>query len=500
MRTKKTSGAMLISIAIHFLLVLIAGLYFVTHTQTFNNFIGVDVFNTPKPPNPPQVREHIIKPIHKSTGMVENLFVADPVGTQPRLTNIKAKDTDYFLNLTAPPDFSNPPRKKSRIGNLNAPINPNVPRIVNPDVPKLELTTTVDLPVSISPNTLPDGSPTTSLPSAGAAHIRRGLAGVVQVKVEWTRPFGLSMVENVGVTESALEHLVSGMTLGHVEIPSTNDGDPCGVVIGRGRDISGVFRFARVRHTLSDWWADSSALNTLAKWLNEKTKIKTDMNVDGGSIRLTDANLQKSPLVFMTGHDPAFTRSRNLLGRQYGGGKMDNRFTEAEAAGLRKYLVEKGGFLVFDDCGVNAPAQAMVRLFFSQMRYVMPEYQVERIKNSHEIYHTFYGMGGPPVGFDIYWWGTRPPRRNYLEGISVGEKLSVLVVRRDYMCAMESVSVPTRSAHYSPNVYRFMTNVVVYALTTGGISNYSRYVPEKALTEHKLPTRAPKAAQIGATQ
>ena len=42
---------------------------------------------------------------------------------------------------------------------------------------------------------------------------------------------------------------------------------------------------------------------------------------------------------------------------------MDNRFSEAEAAGLRCYLVEKSGFLVFDDCGVNAPAQAMVRQF-----------------------------------------------------------------------------------------------------------------------------------------
>ena len=93
-------------------------------------------------------------------------------------------------------------------------------------------------------------------------------------------------------------------------------------------------------------------------------------------------------------------------------------------AGMRRYLVERGGFLVFDDCGVNAPAQAMIRLFLAQMRYVMPEYQIERIANDHEVYDNFYEMGGPPVGFDIFWWGTRPPKRNYLEGISVGEKLS----------------------------------------------------------------------------
>lgn len=494
MGTKKTSSALLTSIAIHTLIVLIAALYFVTHTQTFKNIIGVDLLNTPEPPKPPQVREQIIKPVHKSTAIVKKMFVADPIETQPRLiASVQHKHSQP--QKTSEVSISN------RNVKVRTPIDPHVPEIVNPNLPKIEMTTPAELPVSISPKNSPVIGPIASLQTAEPVHhIKRGVAGFVQVKVKWTRPFGLSMAEHVGVTESALANVVRAIPFGHTEIQAQNDGDPCGVVVGRGRDIRGVFRFARVRHSLSDWWADSSALNSLAKWLNEKTKIRTDMNVDGGSIKLTDANLQKSPLVFMTGHDPAFTRSRNLLGRPYGGGKMDNRFSEAEAAGLRKYLVEKGGLLIFDDCGVNAPEQAMVRLFLSQMRYVMPEYTVERIKNSHQIYHNFYGMGGPPVGFDIFWWGTRPPRRNYLEGISVGEKLSVIVIRRDYMCAMETVSVPTRTAHYSPGVYRFMTNVVVYALTTGGISNYSRYVPEETFTEHKLPTRAPQEAQIGATQ
>ena len=138
----------------------------------------------------------------------------------------------------------------------------------------------------------------------------------------------------------------------------------------------------------------------------------------------------------------------------------------------------------------------MVRIFLAQMRYVMPEYHVERISNKHEVYNNFYKMGGPPVGFDIFWWGTRPPKRNYLEGVSVGNRLAVIVNRRDYMCAMETVSIPTRSVHYSPGVYRFMTNVVVYALTHGQISDYSDYVPEHALTKRELPTRPPHAASV----
>jgi len=36
---------------------------------------------------------------------------------------------------------------------------------------------------------------------------------------------------------------------------------------------------------------------------------------------------------------------------------------------------------------------------------------------------------------------------------------------------------------YSPGVYRFCTNVVVYALTHGGISDYSHYVPEDRVVD-----------------
>ena len=84
--------------------------------------------------------------------------------------------------------------------------------------------------------------------------------------------------------------------------------------------------------------------------------------------------------------------------------------------------------------------------------------------------------------------------------MSVGDKLSVITVRRDYMCAMEAVSLPTRSVHYSPGVYRFMTNVIVYALTSGDISDYSGYIPEDLLAKRALPTNAPQAAKIGALE
>ncbi len=489
MSAKRTSGALMTSLVLHAVIAFIAGIYLVTQTEQFKDLVGADVLKPQEPPKP-KVRKPVVKPVIKPTVPTQNTVIVEPVQVQPRVTTAFVAKSSFQPQTVL--EFSN------QTVRVDAPINPNVPRVVTLNAPVPTVVTHADLPVSDAPGALAFSAPVATAPSAGPANIGRGVAGsVVQVKVAFERPPGLAMVENVGAARDALGDVVENITLGNVEVPPLPRGEPGGRVIGKGRDIRGVFRFTRIRHSLSDWWADASSLNALTKWLNERTKIKTDMNVEGGALKLTDANLFKTPFVFMTGHDPSLVRSRNLLGRQYGGGKMDSRLTETEAAGMRRYFVEKGGFLVFDDCGVNAPAQAMIRLFLAQMRYVMPEYQIERIANDHSIYDNFYEMGGPPVGYDIFWWGTRPPKRNYLEGISVGEKLSVIVVRRDYMCAMESVSLPTRSVHYSPGVYRFMTNVVVYALTHGQISDYSGYVPEDTLAKKELPTSAPEAAKVG---
>jgi hypothetical protein len=492
MSAKKTSGALMTSLIVHGVAFFVTGIYLVTQTQQFKDLVGAEVLQAKEPPKP-QVRKPVIKPVIKPTVPTTNTVVVEQVDVQPRVTTAAVVRPTAVQPQTVL-DFSN------KVIKLRAPLNPNVPKVTNPNQPVPQVVTHADLPVSDAPGALAFSAPVATAPSAVPANIGRGVGGIIQVKVAFARPEGLAMVEHVGAARDALSDVVENITLGNVEVPPLPRGEPGGRVVGRGSDIRGVFRFTRVRHSLSDWWADASSLNAWTKWMNERTKIKTDMNVEGGALKFTDANLHKAPLLFMTGHDPALTRSHNLMSRQYGGGKLDNRLSESEAASLRRYLVERGGVLAFDDCGVNAPAQAMIRLFLAQMRFVMPEYQVTRIPNDHEMYSNFYEMGGPPVGFDLWWWGTHPPKRNYLEGVMVGDHISVLVFRRDYMCAMESVSLPTRSVHYSPGVYRFMTNVAVYALTHGSISDYSGYVPEDTMAKKKLPTSAPEAAKIGAVE
>ena len=490
MNVKRGGSALVISVALHGLAALVLGVYLVTQTEAFKDLIGAEVVQVKEPPKP-KVRKPIIKPVIKPSIPTTNTVVVEQVQVQPRVTTAAVVRPTTIQTQTVL-EFANKPIR------VNAPINPNVPRVITNTQP--QVVTHTNLPPSDAPGALAFSGPVAAAPAGLPGGIARGIGGAVQVKAGvFARPAGLAMVKEVGVERDVLGDVVKDIGLGDLEVPPLERGEPGGRVIGRGRDIRGVLRFTRIRHSLSDWWADASSLNALTKWLNERTKIKADMNVEGGAVKLTDANLMKCPIVCMTGHDPALTRSRNLMGRQYGGGKLDSRFSDTEASNLRKYLVERGGVLTFDDCGVNAPAQAMIRLFLAQMRYVMPEFQIERIANDHDIYNNFYEMGGPPVGFDIFWWGTRPPKRNYLEGISVGDKLSVLIFRRDYMCAMESVSLPTRSVHYSPGVYRFMTNVVVYSLTTGKISDHSGYIPTDRLAAQALPESAPQAAKITAT-
>ncbi|MBT5536330.1 DUF4159 domain-containing protein, partial [Candidatus Poribacteria bacterium] len=205
---------------------------------------------------------------------------------------------------------------------------------------------------------------------------------------------GISLVEHVGAELDGLGDMGVTVTVGAADVLPLPRGQPGGRVVGRGKDIRGVCRLVRVRHDLSDWWADSGSLGTLAKWLNEKTRIKTDLDVAGGALRLTDPDLMKAPILWMTGHDPSLARSYDLV-PEGGGRNLDGALSDAEIYGLRRYLVDKRGMLIFDDCGLRAPGQAIIEVFQAQMRRAMPEYGIKRLPNDHPVYRTFYDLGGP---------------------------------------------------------------------------------------------------------
>jgi len=490
----RTSFAFTLSLILHGLGAVVLTLYILVEKQIIPNPFAAE-FVQPPPPPKPTIRKPEIKQIPKPVVITDQPVVPVQQTTQRVTTAAVIKTSNIAPNETVL-EFA------PKAIQVNAPINPAAPRVINPNVAVPLVVTAANLPVSDSPEALAFSAPVAGSgvgagPSIGRAIVGGG-TGFGRVGIQGGKLAGISLVEHVSAKIDGIGDMAQTLTIGAVDVLPLPKGEPGGRVVGRGKDIKGVFRLVRVKHNLSDWWADSSSLNALAKWLNEKTQIKTDMNVEGGAVKLTDANMMKSPLLWMTGHDPTLVQSRSLV-REGGGGKLDNQLSEAEATALRKYLVDKQGLLIFDDCGVNAPAQAMIKIFQAQMRLVMPEYGIERLPNDHEIYSNFYELGGPPVGFDIFWWGTRPPKRNFLEGISVRDKLVAMMIRRDYMCAMEAVNLPTRSVNYSPGVYRWATNMVVYSLTHGNIADYKDYVPEDTLAKQAVPTATPQSTRISAT-
>ncbi|MDE0300392.1 MAG: DUF4159 domain-containing protein [Candidatus Poribacteria bacterium] len=246
------------------------------------------------------------------------------------------------------------------------------------------------------------------------------------------------------------------------------------VLLGKGSDLEGHIRLVRLRHSLSDWWQDPTALPSFMKWLAENSPLRADMNFKGGSLRMTDPDILYAPIVFMTGHDKDITVSRGL-GKD---GPLTGEFTPAERAALRTYVIERGGMFFFDDCGFNGLFAQQVAL---ELDRIFPEYPLVNIPHDHEIYKIHYQLSAPPTGGDVFWGSENSPKTSkfkYQKGISIGRRLGVVFNRKDYMCSMETAEIESRTMlrmRRSPDVHRFMTNLLIYTMRYGGNTDRSNY-------------------------
>jgi len=481
-----TTQSLLISLVIHGIIILILGTYLVyTQSPPVKEWIS-NVFLKTLKSDEPKKRQDNIKPVVKPTIPTEQPMIITSTELTPRVTTIAIISTPTMVDAGEVLEFDNTTSVKT--ARISVASNAHEPKITQGFITYANIPASTS-PGGISPSASGGGGGFWSAGFGSAPLIKRGFAGSqIRTAQGSLKPSVLSMIKEIKETiiaDTGLANVSQSVILGKKKVAPLLKGEPGGHVIGRGKDIEGVLRFARIQHELSDWWTDPSSLTGLAEWMNTQTKIKTDMNVEGGSIRLTDPKLLKSPIVFFTGHDPNSAYARSLQSQAI---HTKGNLSEQEREGLRKYLIEKGGFLFFDDSGFT---QLLTAVMVGQLRYVLPENVVERIPSDHEIYNNYYSMGGPPTGYDIYrWLGTRPPFYNYLEGITIGDHLGVLVSRKDYLCSMETVSLPSKVNHYSPAAYRFCVNTVIYALTHGGISDYSRYSPENNIAD-KIPFDKP---------
>lgn len=298
---------------------------------------------------------------------------------------------------------------------------------------------------------------------------RSGTPGLENTRGDTQSSTFKSMVESTGAVDSA--DLSGARFTNLIMVPENKLG---AVLIGQGKDIQGHIRLIRLKHSLSDWWQDPTALPSFMKWLSEHTRLQADMKFEGGALPLTDPRIFDAPLIIMTGHDKDITVGRNLVKD----GPLIDSLSSAERVALRKYIIERGGTLFFDDCGFNGLFAEQVA---SELRQIFPEYPLENIEHNHEIYTMYYQLSGPPTGGDVFWGSENNPKASkfkYQKGITIGRRLAVVYNRKDYMCAMETAEIESRTMlrmRRSPDVHRFMTNLLFYTMKYGGNTERSGY-------------------------
>ena len=237
--------------------------------------------------------------------------------------------------------------------------------------------------------------------------------------------------------------------------------------------VRGHIRLIRLKHAISDWWQDPTAIPSLIKWLStHRPTITADMDYEGGALSLTDSRIMDAPLVIMTGHDQAMSISYQQLADR---NSQTSRFSEAERVALRKYILDYNGMLFFDYCGNGGNEKSFATLVETELRIVFPEYPLTTLNIQHEIFKCYFKLERTPVG-GSWFWGTNYKGGNnkwrHIKGISVPgrfgkDRLAVVFCPLDYLCSMETAEIDSRaplSARRSTDVYRFMTNMFVYQM------------------------------------
>lgn len=147
-----------------------------------------------------------------------------------------------------------------------------------------------------------------------------------------------------------------------------------------------AFHIARVKYAGGgDWYSDPQSLTELLAFVRRETNI--DVAPREKVVELSSDDLYSHPYLYLTGHGNV-------------------RFSDREAARLRRYL-EGGGFLHIDDnYGLNESLRR-------EMKGVFPEKNFSELPFSHDIYHSRYAFpnglpkvhehdGKPPQGFGIF--------------------------------------------------------------------------------------------------
>lgn len=241
--------------------------------------------------------------------------------------------------------------------------------------------------------------------------------------------------------------------------------------------------------------------------MNEQTGLLTQL-VD--AVQITDAAFFESPIIFMEPISTSGGKLDNGLLRgsaiwQTKGDRPSFGYTDREAQRIREYVINRGGFIYMPTHGNTEDA---MRPALRVLRQILPEYHLTTIPRDHEIYNSFYELNGPlrfpvrKIGSTILHHGPY----SQLQGVFVDGRLAILVDTEAMIHVMDGAVQKPFFGHYqdrnkildefAPAAARQLINIVVYALTHGSISDYSKYIPEDALLDgdaESVPKSAPDA-------
>jgi len=183
-----------------------------------------------------------------------------------------------------------------------------------------------------------------------------------------------------------------------------------------------------------DWYANASSLPNLLAAVRERTTLRPARAE--ARVRLDDARLWDYPYLHMTGHGEV-------------------KFSPAEVARLREYLL-RGGFLHADDnYGMDAS-------FRREIARVFPDRPLVEVPRTHPIYHVVYDF---PRGLPKIHEHDGKPARGY--GIFVGDRLAVFYsVECDLGNGWENVGTyPGDPPALHEQALRMGVNLFVYAVS-----------------------------------